>query len=71
MVSCTLDKWLRAKTLWGELTYRLAAAEGYRRVQEGDEKHFAPGAPTLIGLFGGQPTLIMIGEVSVYLRKVA
>jgi len=65
----TLEPGLRAKTLWGELAYRLAGAEGYRRVQQGDEKHSAPGATTLVELFGGQPTLIMIDEVSVYLRK--
>ena len=66
----TLEPGLRAKTLWGELAYRLAGAEGYRRVQESDERHIAPGAETLRELFGGQPTLIMIDEVSVYLRKV-
>ncbi|MFI5458100.1 MAG: ATP-binding protein [Isosphaerales bacterium] len=66
----TLEPGLRAKTLWGELAYRLAGAEGDRRVQKGDEKHSAPGATTLVELFGGQPTLIMIDEVSVYLRKV-
>ncbi len=66
----TLEQGLRARTLWGELAYRLAGAEGYRRVQESDEKHVAPGAETLRELFGGQPTLIMIDEVSVYLRKV-
>ena len=59
-----------AKTLWGELAYRLAGAEGYRQVQESDRRHVAPGAETLRELFGGQPTLIMIDEVSVYLRKV-
>ena len=66
----TLEPGLRAKTLWGELAYRLAGAEGYRRVQEGDEKHIAPGAPTLVELIGGKPTLIMFDEVTVYLRKV-
>src|SRR6516165_8780724 len=30
----TLEPGLRAKSLWGELAYRLAGAEGYRRVQE-------------------------------------
>ena len=66
----TLEPGLRAKTLWGELAYRLAGAEGYRRVQESDHKHVAPGAETLRELFGGQPTVIMLDEVSVYLRKV-
>lgn len=66
----TLEPGLRAKTLWGELAYRLAGAEGYHRVQESDQRHVAPGAETLRELFGGLPTLIMIDEVSVYLRKV-
>ena len=66
----TLEPGLRARSLWGELAYRLAGAEGYKRVQESDEKHVAPGAETLRELFGGQPTLIMLDEVSVYLRKV-
>ena len=66
----TLEPGLRARTLWGELAYRLAGAEGFRRVQESDEKHVAPGAETIRELFGGQPALIMIDEVSVYLRKV-
>jgi hypothetical protein len=66
----TLEPGLRAKSLWGELAYRLAGAEGYRRVQESDQKHVSPGAETIRELFGGQATLIMIDEVSVYLRKV-
>jgi hypothetical protein len=66
----TLEPGIRAKTLWGELAYRLGGAEGYRRVQESDQKHVAPGAETLRELFAGHPTLIMIDEVSVSLRKV-
>jgi hypothetical protein len=66
----TLEPGLRARTLWGELAYRLAGAEGYHRVEESDRRHVAPGAETLRELFGGEPTLIMIDEVSVYARKV-
>jgi predicted AAA+ superfamily ATPase len=66
----TLEGDLRAYSLWGELAYRLAGVGGYRRVQESDRKHIAPGADTLRELFGGEPTLIMLDEVSVYLRKV-
>ena len=66
----TLEGDLRAYSLWGELAYRLAGAEGYQRVQESDRKHVAPGAETLRELFGDEPTLIMLDEVSVYLRKV-
>lgn len=37
----TLEGDLRAYSLWGELAYRLAGDEGYRRVQEGDRKDVA------------------------------
>ena len=65
----TLEDGLRAFTLWGELAYQLAGRKGYERVQESDRKHVAPGADTIRELFGDEPTLIMLDEVSVYLRK--
>lgn len=66
----TLEGNVRAYSLWGELAYRVAGLEGYRRVENADKKHTAPGAETIRELFGGKPTLIMLDEVSVYLRKV-
>ncbi|MHB1424619.1 MAG: ATP-binding protein [Gemmataceae bacterium] len=66
----TLEGDLRAFSLWGELAYRLAGREGYERVRQGDRNHVAPGAETIRELFGGEPTLILLDEVSVYLRKV-
>lgn len=66
----SLEPGLRAYSLWGEMAYRLAGADGYRRVQASDEKHIAPGADTIRELFGNEPVLIMLDEVSVYLRKV-
>ena len=66
----TLEPGLKAFSLWGELAYQLAGAEGYRRIEESDRLRTAPGAETLRELFGGEPSLIMIDEVSVYLRKV-
>jgi predicted AAA+ superfamily ATPase len=48
----------------------LASAEGYERVRNSDETRTAPGADTLRELFGGEPTLILLDELSVYLRKV-
>jgi hypothetical protein len=62
---------LRAKSLWGEMAYRLAGREGYERVRRSDETHTAPGADTIVELFGGEPCLILIDEVAVYLRKAA
>jgi hypothetical protein len=59
-----------AYTPWGEIAYALAGAPGYERVRKSDELRAAPGAGTLQELFGGEPTLILLDELSVYLRKV-
>ena len=59
-----------AHTPWGEIAYALAGKTGYERVRRSDEQGVAPGAETLRELFGGQPTLILLDELSVYLRKV-
>ena len=61
---------LLAHTPWGEIAYALAGAEGYARVSRSDREEAAPGAETLRELFGGAPTLILLDELSVYLRKV-
>jgi hypothetical protein len=66
----TLEPGLLARSLWGEMAYRLAGRDGYERIRVSDEKHIAPGADTIRELFGGQPTLILLDEISVYLRKV-
>ena len=58
-----------ARTPWGEIACALAGTEGYARVRESDESRTAPGAETLRELFGGEPTLILLDELSVYLRK--
>ena len=59
-----------AYTPWGEIAYALAGKDGYERVRKSDESRIAPGAETLRELFGGDPTLILLDELSVYLRKV-
>ncbi len=59
-----------AYTPWGELAEQLAGSEGYERVRKSDESRTAPGAETLQELFGGEPTLILLDELAVYLRKV-
>ena len=59
-----------AYTPWGEIAYALAGQHGYQRVRNSDESRIAPGAETLRELFGGEPTLILLDELSVYLRKV-
>lgn len=65
-----LEPGLRAYSLWGELAYQLGGAAAYERLRNSDEKHIAPGAELLRELIGDQPTLILLDEISVYLRKV-
>ncbi len=59
-----------AYTPWGEIAHALAGSAGYERVRRSDEQGIAPGAETLRELFGGEPTLILLDELAVYLRKV-
>ena len=59
-----------ARTPWGEIAHALAGSAGYERVRRSDEEGVAPGAATLAELFGGEPTLILLDELAVYLRKV-
>ena len=61
---------LLAYTPWGEMAFALAGPQGYERVRQSDEKRVAPGSETLQELFSGEPTLILLDELSVYLRKV-
>src|SRR5262245_28733477 len=53
-----------AHTPWGELAYSLAGKTGYERIRKSDETHTAPGAETLAELFGGEPSLILLDELS-------
>ncbi len=65
-----MDSGVLAYTPWGELAVQLAGTEGYERIRKSDETRTAPGADTLRELFGSEPTLILLDELSVYLRKV-
>jgi hypothetical protein len=65
-----MSKDLRAFTPWGELAFAFGGRAGYEKVKASDEERVAPGADTLRELFGGKPTLILLDELSVYLRKV-
>ncbi|QRM31085.1 ATP-binding protein [Microvirga sp. VF16] len=59
-----------AYTPWGEIAYALAGKEGYERVRASDEEGMAPGAETLAELFADRPALILLDELSIYLRKI-
>ena len=66
----TMGEGVRAHTPWGELAWALAGRAGYDRVRNSDTGGVAPGADTLRELFGGGPALVLLDELSVYLRKV-
>jgi hypothetical protein len=61
---------LRAYTPWGDIAYSLAGRAGYEKVRRSDEGGGAPGAGTIKELFGDEPTLILLDELSIYLRKL-
>ena len=65
-----LEGGVLAYTPWGEIAHALAGKAGYERVRRSDEQRVAPGSDTLRALFGDEPTLILLDELSVYLRKV-
>ena len=65
-----LDGGLRAYTPWGELACQLGGAAGYRKVRDSDQERMAPGAETLRSLFEEQPSLILLDELSIYLRRI-
>ncbi len=60
----------RAFTPWGEIAAGLAGRQGYELVRRSDEAGVAPGADTIAELFGGEPALILLDELAVYLRKL-
>lgn len=64
------DSGLRAYTPWGEIAYALAGVAGYEKVRNSDIERVAPGADTIRELFNGEPALILLDELSIYLRKI-
>lgn len=65
-----LDDGTRAHTPWGELAFGLGGLDGFELVRASDSKGVAPGTETIIRLFQEKPTLILLDELAVYLRKV-
>jgi hypothetical protein len=61
---------LRVYHLWGEMALQLGGREGYALVQRSDEQGAAPGPQFLEKLIGDRPTLILIDEPALYMRKM-
>jgi predicted AAA+ superfamily ATPase len=65
-----MDDNVLAFTPWGEIAHALAGPQGYERLKKSDQEGIAPGAETIGELFGDRPALILLDELSVYLRKI-
>jgi hypothetical protein len=61
---------IRAFTPWGELAFALGGKPGFESIRTSDSERRAPGAENLAALLKGKPTLILVDELSIYLRKV-
>lgn len=58
-------------TIWGEMAYQLAGAQGYALVAQADEQRTNPGTENLIRLFKlASPCLILIDEWVAQLREL-
>lgn len=61
------------QTMWGELAYQLAGAEGYAKFSDNDKNRSAPGESDIIELFDelDDPGLVLIDEVAQYMEQAA
>ncbi len=61
------------QTMWGELAYQLAGAEGYAMFSEYDNDRIAPGESDVVELFESMddPGLVLIDEVAQYFEQAA
>ncbi|WP_239685614.1 DUF499 domain-containing protein [Halolamina pelagica] len=61
------------QTMWGELAYQLAGAEGYAKFSEYDDEQIAPGESDIVDLFDtlDDPGLVLIDEVAQYFEQAA
>ena len=59
---------VRTLTLWGELAYQLAGAEGYALAAQSERTCAAPGTGLFAELIGERPALIMIDEIARHMR---
>jgi hypothetical protein len=59
------------QTMWGELAYQLAGAEGYAEFRDYDKERIAPGESDIKELFNqlDNPGLVLIDEVAQYLEQ--
>ncbi|PWI48343.1 hypothetical protein CEE45_07040 [Candidatus Heimdallarchaeota archaeon B3_Heim] len=57
-------------TLWGELAYQVRGNEGYKIVQDNDQKRISPGKASLFTLLQScEPIVILLDEITEYMAK--
>ncbi len=61
------------QTMWGELAYQLAGANGYALFSDYDKQRVAPGESDVVELFDllDDPGLVLIDEVAQYFEQAA
>jgi len=61
------------QTMWGELAYQLAGADGYAEFSNYDQNQIAPGESDIDDLFNqlDEPGLILIDEIAQYYEQAA
>ncbi|SNR42929.1 Protein of unknown function [Halorubrum vacuolatum] len=61
------------QTMWGEIAYQLAGAEGYAMFSQYDKDRIAPGESDIVDLFESMedPGLVLIDEVAQYFEQAA
>jgi hypothetical protein len=60
---------ITTRTIWGEIAYRLGGESGFLLLRDSDEAMSPPSQQQLEALIGDRPTLIMLDEMALYLRK--
>ncbi|QNP28848.1 ATP-binding protein [Cylindrospermopsis curvispora] len=63
------DTGIRTYTLWGEIAYQLGGVEGYSLLKGADELRVSPGTDVLRRIIQDAPTVIILDEIAMYLRR--
>ncbi len=63
-----VDGGLRLHTLWGELAWRMGGLPAYELIRSSDESRTKPGAEALRALLRGEPSIVLLDEVLMYVE---
>ena len=63
------DTGITTYTLWGEIAYQLGKVEGYSLLKGSDQQKVSPGTDVLRRIIQNAPTVIILDEIAMYLRR--